>query len=97
MLSHYQIGVELSRGATSVMYQATHARLGCAAAIKTVVLSRELEADQPEEVRAPVFGETESAGRLAIPMSLAATTCALRAGLRNLFFQITPRSAAVTN
>jgi len=97
MLGHYHIGVELDRGATRVVYQATHSRPGRAAGIKAVVLSGDLESDHPEEVRPRVFGETETAGRVAIPMSLSATTCALYAGPRNSFFPSSPRPAAVTN
>lgn len=67
MLGHYQIGAELGRGATGVVYEGTDARTGQIVAIKTLALSRNFDADGLAEARVRFFHEAGSAQRLAHP------------------------------
>lgn len=67
MLGQYQIGAELGKGATSVVYEGTDARTGRIVAIKTLALSRNFDADVLAEARVRFFHEAGTAQRLTHP------------------------------
>ncbi len=67
MLGHYQIGAELGKGATGVVYEGTDARTGQIVAIKTLALSQNFDADGLAEAKVRFFHEAGTAQRLAHP------------------------------
>jgi serine/threonine-protein kinase len=67
MLGHYQIGAELGKGATSVVYEGTDARTGQVVAIKTLALSQTFDADGLAEAKVRLFHEAGTAQRLTHP------------------------------
>jgi len=67
MLGQYQIGAELGKGATSVVYEGTDARTGRIVAIKTLALSQNFDADGLAEARVRFFHEAGTAQRLTHP------------------------------
>jgi serine/threonine-protein kinase len=67
MLGHYQIGAELGKGATGVVYEGTDARTGQTVAIKTLALSQNFDADGLAEAKVRFFHEAGTAQRLTHP------------------------------
>jgi serine/threonine-protein kinase len=67
MLGHYQIGAELGKGATGVVYEGRDARTGQIVAIKTLALSQNFDADGLAEAKVRFFHEAGTAQRLAHP------------------------------
>jgi serine/threonine-protein kinase len=67
MLGRYEIEKELGKGAMGIVYLGREPATGRAAAIKTMALSEEFEADELEEVKQRFFREAETAGRLTHP------------------------------
>ncbi len=67
MLGRYQLEQELGRGATGIVYRGRDPQTGRVVAIKTVALSRELEAGELQEVSERFIREAETARRLNHP------------------------------
>ena len=67
MLGHYQIGAEIGKGATGVVYEGTDARTGQIVAIKTLALSENRDADGLAEAKVRFFHEAGTAQRLTHP------------------------------
>lgn len=67
MLGQYQIGAEIGKGATSVVYEGTDARTGRTVAIKTLGLSQIFDADGLAEAKVRFFHEAGTAQRLNHP------------------------------
>ncbi len=67
LLGRYQLEQELGRGATGIVYRGRDPQSGRAVAIKTVALSRGLEAGELLEVRERFIREAETARRLNHP------------------------------
>ena len=67
MLSHYQLEKELGRGAMGVVYLGRDTRVNRLAAIKTMALAQEFDADELDDVKQRFFQEAETAGRLSHP------------------------------
>ncbi len=66
-LGRYQIDSEIGRGAMGMVYLGHDDKIGRTVAIKTMLLSDEIEEDMRDEVRARFFREAEAAGRLDHP------------------------------
>ena len=66
-LGRYQIDSEIGRGAMGMVYLGRDDKIGRTVAIKTMLLSDEIEEDLREEVRTRFFREAEAAGRLDHP------------------------------
>ncbi len=66
-LGRYQIEREIGRGAMGRVYLGRDDKIGRTVAIKTMVLSSELDDDLRDEVRTRFFREAEAAGRLNHP------------------------------
>lgn len=67
MLGQYQIGAEIGKGATSVVYEGTDAETGRTVAIKTLGLSQSFDADGLAEAKVRFFHEAGTAQRLTHP------------------------------
>ena len=67
MLGDFQLGGELGRGATGVVYEGTDSRTGRMVAVKTLALSRSFHADDLAEARIRFFHEAGAAQRLSHP------------------------------
>jgi eukaryotic-like serine/threonine-protein kinase len=67
MLGRYQVEKELGRGAMGTVYFGTDPKVGRVAAIKTIALSQEFEADELKEAKERFIREAETAGRLTHP------------------------------
>ena len=65
MLGHYQLKKELGKGAMGVVYLGRDTRINRLAAIKTMALAQEFDADELDEVKQRFFREAETAGRLS--------------------------------
>ena len=66
-LGRYQIDKEIGRGAMGMVYLGLDEKIGRTVAIKTMMLSNDLEEDMRDEVRTRFFREAEAAGRLDHP------------------------------
>jgi CHASE2 domain-containing sensor protein len=66
-LGRYQIDSEIGRGAMGMVYLGHDDKIGRTVAIKTMVISDEIEGDMRDEVKARFFREAEAAGRLDHP------------------------------
>ena len=64
-LAHYQLEKELGKGAMGVVYLGRDTRINRLAAIKTMALAQEFDADELDEVKQRFFREAETAGRLS--------------------------------
>ena len=67
MLSHYQLEKELGKGAMGVVYLGRDTGVNRLAAIKTMALAQEFDADELDDVKQRFFQEAETAGRLSHP------------------------------
>ena len=66
-LGRYQIDREIGRGAMGMVYLGRDEKIGRTVAVKTMLLSTELEESLRDEVRTRFFREAEAAGRLNHP------------------------------
>jgi serine/threonine-protein kinase len=66
-LGRYQIDREIGRGAMGMVYLGRDEKIGRTVAVKTMMLSSELEEGMRDEVRTRFFREAEAAGRLDHP------------------------------
>jgi serine/threonine-protein kinase len=66
-LGRYRIESEIGRGAMGMVYLGQDDKIGRTVAIKTMLLSDEIEEDMRDEVRTRFFREAEAAGRLDHP------------------------------
>jgi serine/threonine-protein kinase len=66
-LGRYRIDSEIGRGAMGMVYLGQDDKIGRTVAIKTMLLSDEIEEDMRDEVRTRFFREAEAAGRLDHP------------------------------
>jgi len=66
-LGRYEIDKEIGRGAMGMVYLGHDAKIGRTVAIKTLIVSDEIEDDHREDVRERFFREAEAAGRLDHP------------------------------
>lgn len=66
-LGRYQIDKEIGRGAMGMVYLGRDEKIGRTVAVKTMMLSEEIEADKREAVKSRFFREAEAAGRLNHP------------------------------
>jgi CHASE2 domain-containing sensor protein len=66
-LGRYQIDREIGRGAMGMVYIGRDEKIGRTVAVKTMMLSSELEEGMRDEVRTRFFREAEAAGRLDHP------------------------------
>lgn len=66
-LGRYRIETEIGRGAMGMVYLGQDDKIGRTVAIKTMLLSDEIEEDIRDEVRTRFFREAEAAGRLDHP------------------------------
>ncbi|MDH3632592.1 MAG: serine/threonine-protein kinase [Gammaproteobacteria bacterium] len=66
-LGRYRIESEIGRGAMGMVYLGQDDKIGRTVAIKTMLLSDEIEDDMRDEVRTRFFREAEAAGRLDHP------------------------------
>jgi CHASE2 domain-containing sensor protein/tRNA A-37 threonylcarbamoyl transferase component Bud32 len=66
-LGRYEIDKEIGRGAMGKVYLGHDAKIGRTVAIKTMIVSDEIEDDHREDVRERFFREAEAAGRLDHP------------------------------
>jgi len=66
-LGRYRIEAEIGRGAMGMVYIGQDDKIGRTVAIKTMLLSDEIEEDMRDEVRTRFFREAEAAGRLDHP------------------------------
>jgi serine/threonine-protein kinase len=66
-LGRYELLEEIGKGAMGTVYLGRDPKLNRLVAIKTLALSQEFEAQEPEEVKARFFREAEAAGRLRHP------------------------------
>ncbi len=66
-LGRYEIDSEIGRGAMGMVYLGHDEKIGRTVAIKTMVLSSEIEEGMRDEVRNRFFREAEAAGRLDHP------------------------------
>ena len=66
-LGRYEIDSEVGKGAMGMVYLGHDDKIGRTVAIKTMVLSDELDDDERDEVRKRFFREAEAAGRLDHP------------------------------
>ena len=66
-LGRYQIDREIGRGAMGMVYLGRDEKIGRTVAVKTMMLSNDLEEDMRDEVRTRFFREAEAAGRLNHP------------------------------
>ncbi len=66
-LGRYEIDSEIGRGAMGMVYMGHDDKIGRKVAIKTMVISDEIEDDMRDEVRTRFFREAEAAGRLDHP------------------------------
>ncbi|MDX1514017.1 MAG: protein kinase [Gammaproteobacteria bacterium] len=67
MLGPYAVEKELGRGAMGVVYLARHPETGRRVAVKTLALYEKFEDDEIDEVKARLFQEAKTAGRLSHP------------------------------
>lgn len=67
MLGHYRLENELGKGAMGVVYRGRDTRSDRLAAVKTMALAQEFDADELDDVKQRFFREAETAGRLAHP------------------------------
>ena len=67
MLGGYEVGKEIGKGATGIVYLAKELRTGRVVAIKTMALQRELETSERQAVTERFLREAETAGRLNHP------------------------------
>ncbi|MDH3857154.1 MAG: serine/threonine-protein kinase [Gammaproteobacteria bacterium] len=66
-LGRYRIDSEIGRGAMGMVYLGQDDKIGRTVAIKTMLISDEIEDDMRDEVRTRFFREAEAAGRLDHP------------------------------
>lgn len=66
-LGRYQIDKEIGRGAMGMVYLGRDEKIGRTVAVKTMMLSEEIEADKRDAVKSRFFREAEAAGRLNHP------------------------------
>jgi CHASE2 domain-containing sensor protein/tRNA A-37 threonylcarbamoyl transferase component Bud32 len=66
-LGRYEIDREIGRGAMGMVYLGHDDKIGRTVAIKTMVISDEIEDDMREEVKTRFFREAEAVGRLDHP------------------------------
>ena len=66
-LGRYEVDSEIGKGAMGMVYLGHDEKIGRTVAIKTMVLSDDLEADERAEVKERFFREAEAAGRLDHP------------------------------
>lgn len=66
-LGRYQIDKEIGRGAMGMVYLGRDEKIGRTVAVKTMMLSEEIEVDKREAVKSRFFREAEAAGRLNHP------------------------------
>ncbi len=66
-LGRYQIDSEIGRGAMGMVYLGRDDKIGRTVAVKTMVISDEIEESMRDEVRNRFFREAEAAGRLDHP------------------------------
>lgn len=67
MLGPYEVERELGKGAMGVVYAARNPNDGRRVAVKTMALFEKFEEDQVDEVKARLFREAKTAGRLSHP------------------------------
>lgn len=67
MLGPYRVEKQLGKGAMGVVYLARNPGNGRPVAVKTLALAEKFEADQIDEVKARLFREAKTAGRLSHP------------------------------
>ncbi len=89
-LGRYQIERELGKGATGIVYLARDIRNGCVVAIKTLVLPRELEAGELQEIRERFVCEARSASRLNHPDIVTVFDAGEARGLAYLAMEFLP-------
>jgi serine/threonine-protein kinase len=66
-LGRYQIDREIGRGAMGMVYLGHDDKIGRTVAIKTMMLSSEIEEEERDQIRTRFFREAEAAGRLDHP------------------------------
>jgi CHASE2 domain-containing sensor protein/tRNA A-37 threonylcarbamoyl transferase component Bud32 len=66
-LGRYQIDKEIGRGAMGMVYLGHDEKIGRKVAIKTLIISDDIEDDHRQDVRERFFREAEAAGRLDHP------------------------------
>ena len=67
MLGGYEVGKEIGKGATGIVYLAKELRTGRVVAIKTTALPQELKTSERQAVKERFVREAETAGRLNHP------------------------------